>query len=66
MYVLSFHYFPLPIERKVKSDWEEEKRFFEDRGLKLDEMDRRKKEREREEWCNELVREERETDRRER
>lgn len=50
-------------EGKVESDWEEEsRRFFENRGMKLEELERRR--REGEEWCNELMREDRKMDRR--
>lgn len=48
----------------MRSDWEEERRrFFEDRGLKLKELEKRR--RKRVHCCNELVREGREIDRRE-
>lgn len=51
-------------EGKVRSDWEEEmRRFFEDRGLKLEELEKRR--RERVEWCNKLMRKGREIDRKE-
>lgn len=48
----------------MESNWEEERRnFFEDRELKLEELERRR--REGEEWCSELVREDKKIDRRE-
>lgn len=53
------------IEGTVGLDWEEERRrFFENRELQLEELKRKR--REREEWCNKLVREGREIYRRER
>lgn len=49
-------------EGKVGSDWEEERRrFFEDTGLKLEELERRKRE-----CCTELMRAGKEIDRKER
>lgn len=53
-------------ERRIGEDWgsdweEERRRFFEDRGLKLEELESRKRE-----WCTELMRAGKEIDRKER